>query len=147
MIVPWTSPRNRMRRYQFLTKRDIYDALNKLRDALLAANDGNDVEELMKGLFTDEERMQLGRRIIIAEMLQEGYTHVEIVEDMHVGKATVSGVYNKLSSNPKCFELIFERHKKLEKEYQAKKYKDVYDWYHVLPKKEYTGVTRKDIKR
>lgn len=136
-----------MRRYEFLTKHDIFAALNKVRDALLAAKDGNEVNELLEGLFTEEERLQIGRRILIAEQLRLGLTHADIVEDLHVGKGTVGAVYNKLNSNPNCFELIFRRGKKVEKDYKEKKYRSVGGSTLVFKKKEYTGISKKDIKR
>lgn len=136
-----------MRRYGFLTKHDIYAALNKVRDALLAAKDGNEVNELLEGLFTEEERLQIGRRILIAEQLRLGLTHADIVEDLHVGKGTVGAVYSKLNANPNCFELIFRRGRKVEKEYDEEKNRMVGGSQLVFKKKEYTGITRKDIKR
>jgi uncharacterized protein YerC len=136
-----------MKRYQFLTKQDIYDALNRVSNALLAAKDGNEVQEILKGLFTDEERLQLGRRILIAEQLRLGFTHYEIVEDLHVGKATVGAIYNKIQSHPKCFELILKRQKKVEKEFNQKKYRREGGSQLVFKKKVYTGITRKDIER
>lgn len=136
-----------MRRYEFLTKHDIFAALNKVRDALLAAKDGNEVDELLQGLFTEEERLQIGRRILIAEQLRLGQTHADIVEDLHVGKGTVGAVYSKLNSNPNCFELIFRRRTKVEKDYSNKKYRSIGGSTLVFKKKEYTGITRKDIKR
>lgn len=41
-----------MRRYGFLQKSDVFEALNKVRDALLAAKDGNDVEQIMNGVLS-----------------------------------------------------------------------------------------------
>ena len=40
-----------MRRYGFLTKTDTYEALNRLRDAFLAAKDGNEVNEIINGIL------------------------------------------------------------------------------------------------
>lgn len=136
-----------MRRYHYLTKHDIFAAVNKLRDALLAAKDGNEVDELLEGLFTSEERLQIGRRILIGERLLRGETFADIVDMLHVGKTTVGAVYSKLQSNPKCFELIYKRSLKVEKEYNSKKYKLVGGSQLVFKKKVYTGITRKDIKR
>ena len=136
-----------MRRYEFLSKQDIYDALNKVRDALLAAKDGNEVNELLEGLFTDEERLKIGRRILVAEQLRMGLTHIDIADNLHVGRTTINSVYKKLLSNPNCFQLIFKRGRKVEKEYNAKKYRMVGGSQLVFKKKEYTGITRKDIKR
>lgn len=136
-----------MRRYDFLLKHEVYEALNKARDALLAAKDGNDVNELLEGLFTDEERLKIGRRIQIAEQIRLGSTYDEIIEDLHVGVGTINTVYKNLNSHPRCFKLIFERSNKVEKVYKDKRYRLVGGSQLVFKKKEYTGITRKDIKR
>lgn len=125
----------------------MYSALNKVRDALLAAKNGNEVNEILEGLFTDEERLQIGRRILVAEQLGLGFTHDEIASDLHVGKATISSVYKKLTANPACFQLILKRGKKVAQEYKAKRYKKVGGSQMVFKKKVYTGITRKDIRR
>lgn len=136
-----------MRRYTFLLKHEVYLALNKARDALLAAKDGSDVNELLEGLFTDEERLQIGRRILIAEQIRMGRSYSEIIEDLHVGVGTINTVYRNLNSHPQCFKLVFERSRKVEKVYNDKKYRLVGGSQLVYKKKEYTGITRKDIKR
>ena len=90
-----------MKRYDFLLKHEIYQALNKARDALLAAKDGNDVNELLEGLFTDEERLKIGRRIQIAEEIRLGRSYAEIIENLHVGVNTINTVYRNLNSHPR----------------------------------------------
>lgn len=136
-----------MKRYDFLLKHEVYQALNKARDALLAAKDGNDVNELLEGLFTDEERLKIGRRIQIAEEIRLGRSYAEIIENLHVGVNTINTVYRNLNSHPRCFKLIFERSRKVENDYNEKKYRLVGESQLVHKRKEYTGITRKDIKR
>lgn len=136
-----------MRRYKYIQEKDIFESWNKLRDALLAAHDGNEVNEIMKSLFTEEEKFQLGRRIIIADGLKMGMTIIEICDILRVGKNTVSSVLRKLEKYPTGFDLIEKRTAKMEKEYGQKKYKEVGGSKLVHKKKEYTGITRKDIKR
>lgn len=136
-----------MRRYKYIEEKDIFESWNKLRDALLAAQNGSEVNEIMKSLFTDEEKFQMGRRILIAEGLKMGMTIVEITDLLKVGKNTVSSVLRKLERYPAGFELIEKRSLKVEKEYDKKKYKSSGGSKLVFKKKEYSGVTRKDIKR
>lgn len=93
-----------MKRYDFLLKHEIYQALNKARDALLAAKDGNDVNELLEGLFTDEERLKIGRRIQIAEEIRLGRSYAEIIENLHVGVNTINTVYRNLNSQSRYQE-------------------------------------------
>ena len=61
-----------MRRYKFLQKEDLFEALNRLRDAFLAAKDGNEVEEIINGLLTQDEKLKIGRRILVAEYIKDG---------------------------------------------------------------------------
>ena len=136
-----------MRRYHFLTETEIYEALNRLRDAFLAAKDGNEVNEIINGLLSHDEKMKLGRRIIIAELLQRGYSIRDLTLESRAGAATITSVLKLLETHPKCFDLINSRRIKLEKEYQGKKYRKVGGSKLVFKKKVYTGIKRSDIKR
>ena len=136
-----------MRRYKFLTRENIYDALNKLRVAFLAAKDGNDVEEIINGLLTTDEKLKLGRRILIAQALEEGLTYFEIREQLKVGKQTVALVDRKLRSNSECFKLIGIRERKVKTEYKKRAYKMIGGSKKIFKSKVYTGIKRKDIER
>jgi uncharacterized protein YerC len=136
-----------MRRYKFLHKDEVYEALNRVRDALLAARDGNDVEQIMKGVFTFDERMKIGRRILIAEYLLEGVPFHEIAKTLRVGKTTIVLVSKNLEDYAKCFELIKYRSKKVESEYKGKAYRSFGGPKLVFKRKEYTGFKRKDVRR
>lgn len=136
-----------MRRYKFLQKEEVYEALNKVRNALLAAKDGKDVEEIMKGILTFDERMKIGRRILIAEYLIAGFPFHEITRQLKVGKTTIGFVSKKLDDYRKCFELISSRNSKVEKEFYKKVYVERGGSKMVFKRKEYTGFKRKDVKR
>lgn len=136
-----------MRRYKFLLKEEIYEALNRVRDTMLAAKDGNDVEQIMKGVLTFDERMKIGRRILIAEYLLEGMKFHEIAKTLKVGKTTIISVSKNLEDYTKCFELIKSRGKKIESVYKGKAYRSVGGSKLVFKRKEYTGFKRKDVKR
>lgn len=136
-----------MRRYRFLTKDDVYSALNKLRAAFLAAKDGSEVDEIINGLLTTDEKLKLGRRILVAQAILEGMTYKDIKELFKVGKQTVLMVDNKLHSNPDCFELIGVREERVGSEYKRKAYQKVGGPKMVFKKTLYTGFKRKDVKR
>lgn len=137
-----------MKRYSLiLTEKDIYEALNKLRDAFLAAKNGSEVDEIMHWLLTPEEKIKLGRRILVAEWIKSNFSVLEICSQLRVGKATVTSVLRQLQKNPEGFMLIEKRGKKVEVEYQKKKYKKTGGSTLVFKKKEYTGIKRKDIVR
>ena len=122
-------------------------ALNRVRDAFLAADDGEEVEEVMSALLTFDERMKVGRRVQIAEMIEAGYTQEEIVRDMKVGKTTVALVSRLLEAHPKGYAFVVRRRKKVEEEYSKNKQKSVGGSELIFKKKEYTGFRRKDVKR
>lgn len=136
-----------MRRYKFLTKDDVYTALNKLRDAFLAAKNGEDVEEIMNGLLTTDERLKIGRRIIIAEMIRSGISFDEIVNSLKVGKNTVMYMARKHEMYPQFVDLIVARQNKVEKEYRKRAYRRTGGSGLVFKRKEYTGFRRKDVER
>lgn len=136
-----------MRRYKFLTKEDIFEALNRLRDAFLAAKDGSEVNEIINGLLTRDERLKIGRRIIIAEYIVSGRSIEVITKELKVGKNTVLSVMRALEEYPNAFELVNKRTSKVEKEYHDKKYRLSGGSTLVFKKREHTGFTRKDVKR
>ncbi len=136
-----------MRRYKFLDKNSVYSALNRLRASFIAAKDGNDVEEIIKAILTHDERMKIGRRIQIAEMIKQGMQYRQITEELKVGLTTVMLVARKLDESPDGYELIMDREGNVEKEYKKKVYKEVGGSKVIHKQKIYTGFTRKDVKR
>lgn len=136
-----------MRRYRFLEKEDIYEALNRLRNAFLAARDGTEVEMIINGLLTSDERLKIGRRIIVAEYLREGFTVEEIIRLLKVGKNTIQHVSRLLDQNQDWFDLIERRNEMVEKKYKSKKYKTSGGSKMVFKTREYSGFSRKNVKR
>lgn len=136
-----------MRRYRFLNKDSVYNALNKLRAAFLAAKNGEEVEEITKGILTHDERMKIGRRIQIAQMIKSGLTYREIKKELKVGINTIMLADRKIQQNPKCFDLIINREEKVEKEFQNKAFRKVGGAKMIFKKQEYTGFKRKNVNR
>ncbi len=130
-----------------MRKEDIYAALNRLRDAFLAAKDGNEVEEIINGLLTPDEKLKIGRRILVAEYVKNEVGLDEIVRMLKVGKNTIISVTKSLEKHPHTFDLIDKRKEKVEKEYAKRKYRFVGGSTVIFKKKEYTGIKRKNIER
>lgn len=135
------------RRYKNLVQQLVFDAFNSVRNALLAAHDGNEVDEIIKAVLTTDERIKIGRRVQVAGMLEAGFSYDEIHSSLQIGKGTISRVEKVLEENKSGFELIFKREEKVEKEYKQKAYKR-----RVAPKiipqlLEYTGFKKKDVAR
>lgn len=136
-----------MRRYKFLSKDDIYESINRLRDAFLAAKDGIEVEDIINGILTHDEKLKIGRRIIIAEYLNSGVSLAEIANRLKVGKNTIVSVMKNLDKYPNSFYLIGKRKKKVENTYDNKKYRLIGGSKLIFKKKEYTGFKRKNVER
>lgn len=136
-----------MKRYRFLEKDDIFEALNRLRDAFLAAKDGDEVEEIINGLLTQDEKMKIGRRILIAKFLKNDFTYEEIANTLKVGRNTILSVIRSLDQHPLAFELIEKRSKKVEKIYQNKKTATIGGSQLIFKKKVYTGFKRENVER
>lgn len=135
------------RRYQFLEQDDVFEALNKVRDALLAARDGEDVDMVMNGILTFDERVKVGRRIQIAECLIAGLNMTEIKDLLKVGNSTIEHVANRLDKYKKCFELIKEQGKKIDQEYTKKAYVSRGGSTKIFKTRERTNFKRKNVKR
>lgn len=96
-------------RYKFISERDEYEATNLVKNAFLAAKDGQDVDQLINGLLTTDEKIKIGRRIQIAEALMFGMSGEEIKDILNVGRDTITLVAKHISRYPKGFELKNEK--------------------------------------
>ena len=106
-----------------------------------------EVEEIINAILTQDEKVRVGRRIIIAELLKSGLTVKEIVHLLKVGNNTVMSVTKSLEEHENGFSLLEQRKRMVENEYQHKKYKLIGSSKKVFKRKVYTGFKRKDIKR
>jgi len=113
----------------------------------MAARNGDEVEEIIKGLLTHDEKLKIGRRILVAEYLKDGMGIDEIAKTLKVGKNTIMTVAKKLDENSIFLDLINKRKKKVESEYNRRKYRLIGGSKLVFKKKEYTGFKRKDVNR
>ncbi|PIS21403.1 hypothetical protein COY33_01220 [candidate division WWE3 bacterium CG_4_10_14_0_2_um_filter_42_7] len=134
------------RRYQFLDNENIWAAVNKARDAFLAAKDGEEVDRIMNFILTEDEKLRIGRRILIAEMLLGDFSYEDVIKNLRAGKSTINFVVKRLVIDPESFRLIQKRGEKVEKEFKEKAY--MKQGTRLLHKKTvYTGYKRKDVKR
>ncbi len=136
-----------MKRYNFLDQDDVYDALNKLRDAFLAAKNGEQVEQIINSLLTFDEKMKIGRRIIIAMLIKNNVGYDEIARKLNVGKNTILSVIKSLDKYPDAFDMIEARRIKVENEYGKNKFINTGGSKLVFKKKVYSGFRRKNVGR
>ncbi len=136
-----------MKRYKFLEKENVFEALNKLRSAFLAAKDGSEVNNIIKGILTSDERIKIGRRIIISQLLDDNQTYDQISKQYKIGKQTIIQVQKLKDKYPKCFDLINKREEKVENEYSKSAYEKVGYTRSLQRFPIYTGFKRKDVTR
>jgi len=136
-----------MKRYHFLKDNEIYDAINRLKDAFLAADNGVDVEEIINAILTNDEKLRIGRRILIAEFLKSGLTVEETIRLLKVGSNTVMTVARSLEAHDKGFSLLEKRNRKVEKVYKKRSIRLAGASKKIIKKKVYTGFKRKAVKR
>lgn len=136
-----------MRRYKFLHKEEVFEALNKLRAAFLAAKDGSEVEDIIKGILTSDERIKIGRRILVAQLLEKGLTFETIRNDYKIGKQTALQVQKLKDKYPKCFDLINQREEKVEVTFGKRAYEMMGSPKRFQKFPVYTGYKRKDVPR
>lgn len=136
-----------MRRYNYLEEKEVFEAFNKVRDAFMAAKNGGEVDKLMDGLLTHDEKIKIGRRILIANYILSGFGIEEITRQLRVGRNTVMHVARRVEKYKDCFDLIDKRHKVVEKTYQKKKYTKSGGSKLVHKKISYSGFKRKDVGR
>lgn len=135
------------RRYKFLDKEEIYQALNKLRAAFLAAKNGEEVDEIINGILTTDEKLKIGRRILISELLDKKLSYQKISKLIKVGKQTILHTERAKERHPQCFRLINLREEKVEKTYQKKAYRKTGNPKYLKKFSVYTGFKRKDVER
>lgn len=105
------------------------------------------MNEIIKGILTNDERMKIGRRIQIAQLLREGITYREIKEELKVGIDTILLVEEKLNQSKTWFDLIMFRENKVEKVYRNKRFRTIGGSTKIFKQSEYTGFTRKNVQR
>lgn len=70
------------------TKTD--DAYQSLITHLANCDDNKQIDAVLTALLTDKERQEIGNRIRIFDLLEQGTTQREIADNLGVGIATVS---------------------------------------------------------
>ena len=82
-----------------------------------------EVKNFLRDLLTESERVMVGRRILIAQMLLKEKPYDEIIRELKVGKDTIMRVHRWLEDETEGYEkavkelekVLNDRQKKLEK--------------------------------
>jgi len=103
-------------------KEDKQLALYRTVAVLLAANNIESCFEITDSVFTKDEILKIGRRILIAEGLTQGMTTKELKESINTSDKTVGMVRDKLRDFPAGFKSVFNKISGIKEEYLSKKY-------------------------
>jgi len=66
--------------------------MNLFCDMLAKLHTRKTIHDFLKDLLNRQERIMLIRRLMIAELLERGYTYREIREQLHCGNSTIARV-------------------------------------------------------
>lgn len=105
--------------------------LDLLWTSIAGLESRKEVKNFFKDLLSESEAIMLARRILIAKMLLEGKTYLEIVEELRVGIDTVSKISRWLNSGFGGYEQAikaFERTLAKRKEIEEKKFLEPYSF-------------------
>lgn len=97
-------------------------ALFKFIFLLLTADTVNDALTLAKVIFTEKERLAVGRRIEIANLLNKGLSNREIKSELKTSEKTITYVADRLLDYSDIFDLISNKEADLYKRYKNKKW-------------------------
>lgn len=106
-----------------LTEKEVIRTLDTLYTAASAVKGREATKLFLRDLLTKSERIMLGRRIIIARMLINGFSHREIICKLGVGQDTIARVQKWLHDQMPGYEKAIEG---LEKEFDKIQEKKLY---------------------
>ncbi|MGD0977419.1 MAG: Trp family transcriptional regulator [Minisyncoccia bacterium] len=84
-------------------------ALDALFFVLADLGDRQEINKLMSQLLTESERLMIGRRILIAQMLLNDVQFEKIIKELGVGADTIMRVYRWLESEEINVKKIIEK--------------------------------------
>lgn len=106
-----------------LTEKEVIRTLDTLYTAASAVKGREATKLFLRDLLTKSERIMLGRRIIIARMLINGFSHREIISKLGVGQDTIARVQKWLHDQMPGYEKAIAG---LEKELDRRQEKSLY---------------------
>lgn len=103
-----------------IQNRDRMRYLDTLYTAMSGLKSREEIKNFLRDLLTESERVMVGRRIIIAQMLLEEKSYDEIIRELKVGKDTIMRVHRWLEDETEGYEKAI---KKLEKVLESRQEK------------------------
>jgi len=108
-----------------LSDREKIKTLDALYTTITAVRGREKTKRLLRDLLTESERIMLGRRILIAQLILSGATHRAIVSRLGVGMDTIARVHRWMRDEFPGFEKAIAG---LEKEQLLRKDKAAYSF-------------------
>lgn len=131
-----------------MSDKSLLEIYEKVGAAFLAAKDGKEVKAVIDAILTPDEKVKVGRRVLVAQLINNGnVTYEDLLKNLKVGKNTVSMVIHQMLVNPEGFEAIFRRVKKVDEEYKDKSFTSSILSRHIVGRKTRTNFKRTDVKR
>jgi len=106
----------RLSRYK-LSSQHIDELGGRIVDAALLVRDREGLTLFFNDLLTFTEKAMLGKRMLIALFLENGYSYAEISKWLKVGYTTINSISDRLHNDGRGFRLVI---KKLEREKKVK---------------------------
>ena len=87
-----------------LEGKDRMKYLDTLYTAMSGLKSREEIKNFLRDLLTESERVMVGRRILIAQMLLEEKPYDEIIRELKVGKDTIMRVHRWLEDDTDGYE-------------------------------------------
>lgn len=87
--------------------------LDTLYTAMSGLKSREEIKNFLRDLLTESERIMIGRRIIIAQMLLEEKSYEEIIRELKVGKDTIMRVHRWLEDETEGYEKAIKQLEKV----------------------------------
>jgi len=96
-----------------LDNKDRIRYLDVLYTAASGLKSREEIKNFLRDLLTESERVMIGRRILIAQMLLEEKPYDEIIRELKVGKDTIMRVHRWLGDDVDGYEKAVKRLEKV----------------------------------
>lgn len=91
-----------------------------LASILLTPKNLDEAYKVIDSIFTEDEKLKIGRRLFIYELLESNDNYQEIIENLRTSDKTVSEISIRKRKFPDGFALCLKRYNKLKKQLQPK---------------------------
>jgi len=87
-----------------VNREDKIKYIDSLYTAISSLKSREEIKNFLKDLLTESERIMIGRRILVAQMLLEDRSYDQIIRELHVGADTIIRVQRWLEDESDGYE-------------------------------------------